>query len=422
MSAGKLGIFWDLHWKKFIGSGILYGVGTWGHNKYVRESERGIINGECVKVGNQPMAADERPVRLHVVVNKTAGKGGLVNLFKDEITAPLQLGAIEYHHVAMLKSDKNGVYETQYAGEAKENMEKLDLDACDGICVIGGDGLLQEVVTGLMRRPDRERVVEMPISFIPVGTAATFGKALHTDPSETMQSKMGRAALAIVQETKKKVDVMEITNGAGQKIFAMSAFGFGFVGAATEDGFDASYVKDHRYWYGAMKAAMLRGWPLGGLATLSYRNGEEAAWETRPVDVSTLVASSVADWGLGRMIDPERKVDDGKLSLSWIPSAAVTSRAALYSIGYRLSQGTPFIALPETESTTVTEFILQPKLEKDDVAFESTALPYHIDGEAMPAGEVHVKVLPQCLTFFAQLPYVAPPPLPPAEEDAPVEE
>ena len=70
---------------------------------------------------------------------------------------------------------------------------------------------------------------------------------------------------------------------AGQQIYAVSSFGFGFVGAATEEAFEASYVKDHRYWYGAMRAAMLRGWPLKGLATLSYRNGEEASWVTQSV-------------------------------------------------------------------------------------------------------------------------------------------
>ena len=69
-----------------------------------------------------------------------------------------------------------------------------------------------------------------------------------------------------------------------------------------------------------------------------------------------------------------------------------------------------------------TEFKLQPKLEAEDVAFERTAMPYCIDGEAMPAGEVHVKVLPQCLTFFAPPPYVAPPPLPPSQDDDTVDE
>ena len=260
-----------------------------------------------------------------------------------------------------------------------------------------------------MRRPDRERVTSFPISFIPVGTASTFAKAVHTHPSETVQSKMGRAALAIVQETKGKVDVLEITNGAGQQIYALSSFGVGFIGAATEEAEDASYVKDHRYWYGAMKAAMLRGWPHTALATLSYRDGEDASWVTTPLDVSTFVASSVSDWGLGRLIDPKRAVDDGKVSLSWLPTAAVTSRAALYSIGYRLSQGTAFTALPETESVVATEFKLSPKLTADDVAYESTATPFHIDGEAMPAGEVHVKVLPKCLTFYVQPLYIPPP-------------
>ena len=40
--AGKLGIFWDVHWKKFVGSGIVYGLGSWGHNKvsFPRKKEK----------------------------------------------------------------------------------------------------------------------------------------------------------------------------------------------------------------------------------------------------------------------------------------------------------------------------------------------------------------------------------------------
>ena len=129
-------------------------------------------------------------------------------------------------------------------------MGKLDLDKCDGICVIGGDGILQEVVTGLLRREDRERVSQIPIGFIPVvGTASTYATNLHTDPSQSLQSRVGRAALAMVEQTTRKVDAMEITNNEGQVVYAMSSFGYGFMGVAAEEAGDAAYLKDHRYWY-----------------------------------------------------------------------------------------------------------------------------------------------------------------------------
>lgn len=97
--------------------------------------------------------------------------------------------------------------------------------------MVGGDGLLQEVVTGLMRRPDREAVAAFPIGFVPCGIANTLGNALHVHPSKSEVNKIGQAALAIAQQTTRKVDVMEITNSKGQQIFATSCFGWGLVGS-----------------------------------------------------------------------------------------------------------------------------------------------------------------------------------------------
>lgn len=48
-------------------------------------------------------------------------------------------------------------------------MQSLDLSKYDGIATISGDGLLNEVVTGLLQRDDWQRARHMPVGIIPGG-------------------------------------------------------------------------------------------------------------------------------------------------------------------------------------------------------------------------------------------------------------
>jgi hypothetical protein len=79
----------------------------------VREAERGEINRRAVAVGAQVLPPGQNCFRLHVVANTVAGRGGMVGLFKDEITAVLQLGAMDYHKIGMHKKSRTSIFETQ---------------------------------------------------------------------------------------------------------------------------------------------------------------------------------------------------------------------------------------------------------------------------------------------------------------------
>ena len=59
---------------------------------------------------------------------------------------------------------------TQRPGHATEIASKLDLDAYDALVTISGDGVLHEVVNGLMKHADWQRAIKHPIGVIPGGT------------------------------------------------------------------------------------------------------------------------------------------------------------------------------------------------------------------------------------------------------------
>ena len=58
-------------------------------------------------------------------------------------------------------------------------MDVIGKGSTDAVILVGGSGLVMEAVTGLLRRPDSEDVVDsIPIGIIPTGKTNTFVKAL----------------------------------------------------------------------------------------------------------------------------------------------------------------------------------------------------------------------------------------------------
>jgi diacylglycerol kinase family enzyme len=73
---------------------------------------------------------------------------------------------------------------SQHAGHVVELTSSLDITAYSGIIVVGGDGTLQEVVTGLSRRPDWKEALHIPVAIVPGGSGNGLAHTLGLgDPS-----------------------------------------------------------------------------------------------------------------------------------------------------------------------------------------------------------------------------------------------
>ena len=62
---------------------------------------------------------------------------------------------------------------TEYSNNAKEIIKNLDLKAYDAIVTASGDGLIHEVINGLLSRDDALEI-DIPIGVIPAGTVNRF--------------------------------------------------------------------------------------------------------------------------------------------------------------------------------------------------------------------------------------------------------
>ena len=71
------------------------------------------------------------------------------------------------------------ILETESAGHAKQQMQKLEIDQFDGVVSVSGDGLFHEIVNGLMGRADWEEIKSnISLGIIPGGTSNGLVKSL----------------------------------------------------------------------------------------------------------------------------------------------------------------------------------------------------------------------------------------------------
>lgn len=105
--------------------------------------------------GNQSIAVTVDPRNVTVILNPNANKRKAQKQF-DKYCAPLL-------HLAGIAVD---VVKTESEGHAKKLVESLS--GTEAIVVAGGDGILSEVVTGLMRRCN-----ENSNGLVPIGIKKT---------------------------------------------------------------------------------------------------------------------------------------------------------------------------------------------------------------------------------------------------------
>ncbi|KAJ0836508.1 putative sphingosine kinase [Helianthus annuus] len=141
-----------------------------------------------------------RPKKLFIFVNPFGGKKSASKLFTNEVKPILEDANIEFT-----------VQETKYQLHAKEVARSLDLTKYDGIICVSGDGILVEVVNGLLERQDWAAALKTPLGVIPAGTGNGMIKSLLDSAGEPCTP--AHAVLAAIRGHKRSLDVATIWQG-----------------------------------------------------------------------------------------------------------------------------------------------------------------------------------------------------------------
>ncbi|PNT72983.1 hypothetical protein BRADI_2g51820v3 [Brachypodium distachyon] len=156
-----------------------------------------------------------RPKRLFVFVNPFGGKKRANKIYAAEIKPLFEAAGVQIT-----------TQETKHRGHAREVASSLDLGRYDGIVCVSGDGVLVEVVNGILQRTDWKEAVKMPIGIVPAGTGNGMAKSLLHAAGETYS--VSDAVFAIIRGHKQSLDVCAIVQGQ-ERIFSVLSMTWGLV-------------------------------------------------------------------------------------------------------------------------------------------------------------------------------------------------
>ena len=139
-------------------------------------------------------------MKYYLIVNPYGG-GGKGLKIKEKIQPVFESAGAELE-----------IINTTHCGHAKELAQSLDFNGFNGICPIGGDGTMHEIINGMMLREDKSKI---PIGLITGGTGNSFMHDLEMlDPIDAVKAVVGgkKQSIDIIDPTEDFIQYAEITN------------------------------------------------------------------------------------------------------------------------------------------------------------------------------------------------------------------
>ncbi|CAL8262238.1 unnamed protein product [Merluccius merluccius] len=396
------------HWKKstFAVCVLSYG-GHWLYGIHCDSVLRREACLEAREFGRQKISPQEQLRKATVILNPAACNGKANKLFDKNAAPILHLAGVE---ITIVKTD--------YEGQAKKLMEFME--QTDMLIVAGGGGTLQEVVTGLLRRPDQDNICKTPIGFIPLGSSNSLSPSLHL-LDDNQVKHITSATLSILKGETVQLDVLQIKGEKEQPVFALMGLRWG--------AFRDAAATISKYWYlGPLKTkaahwlSTLREWPLVREVSVSYLEPT-----LRPPDLPTVrpprpsLPSRIMRRLKNYMYPPVEEPPKVEEPENWqerqfstlellihthnknplerriYDSLMICAEPENFTVGEFIAAGNEKESDPTifTEnSTTLEASVCQLKLPEDVGGF------YNIDNEEYDAMPVEVRLLPRKLRFF----------------------
>ncbi|KAK9068756.1 hypothetical protein SSX86_012871 [Deinandra increscens subsp. villosa] len=161
----------------------------------------------------------KRPPRMLVILNPRSGRGRSSKVFHNLVEPIFKLAGFKLE-----------VVKTTSAGHARDLAFNVDFSTCpDGIICVGGDGIVNEVLNGLLCRDNQKEAISIPIGIIPAGSDNSLVWTVLgvRDPVS--------AALAIVKGGLTATDVFAVEwVQTGVIHFGMTVTYFGFISDVLE--------------------------------------------------------------------------------------------------------------------------------------------------------------------------------------------
>jgi YegS/Rv2252/BmrU family lipid kinase len=292
--------------------------------------------------------------KLFLILNPHSGKGRSLKVL--ETVKPLfEEAGIELT-----------VNRTNHFEHAKQLAATFDISVYDGLCAIGGDGTMHEVVNGLLSREDG---LKIPIGLVPGGTGCSFMYDLDClDPVE--------ATKRIISGKTKPIDVALVEAG-GESLFAFNIVGWGLVDDINRLAEKMRWLGDARYTVAALLLIIVHRRRKARLLIDGVEHIDNFIFA---------IGCNTMHTGKAMKMAPKAKLDDGLIDLVVVRKAG---RLELLKVFPKIFNGT-HITHPFVEYYQVKSFSIIPD-EIDTLT---------IDGEPKVCTPVHVKMIEKGFEVF----------------------
>ncbi|KAK9057995.1 hypothetical protein SSX86_022835 [Deinandra increscens subsp. villosa] len=335
-----------------------------------------------------------RPKKLFIFVNPFGGRKSASKIFRDDVKPILEDANIEYT-----------LQETKYQLHAKEVAHNLDLTKYDGILCVSGDGILVEVVNGLLEREDWQAALKTAIGVIPAGTGNGMIKSLLDSAGQPCTAAY--AMLAAIRGHKRSLDVATIWQGEARFFSAlMLAWGliadidieseqYRWMGSARMDFYGLQRMLRLRKYNGCISFVPAPGFEDAGEPTavvVEPLKTQHHGYQGPKLDLGTFSWRKLngpfigiwlqnVSWGSeNAMAAPNAKFDDGYLDLIVMRDCP---KLRLVSLMSEMSNG-HYVRSPHVLYIKVKAVMLEPGSRTGEPAKEGII---DCDGEVLARGK-----------------------------------
>ncbi|KAI3353035.1 hypothetical protein L3Q82_019607 [Scortum barcoo] len=193
-----------------------------------------------------------RPCRMMLLVNPQSGKGQALTLYNNHIQRMLNEAGIPHTLVITELAEPR-----PRAGEGE-----TDLSQWDALVIMSGDGLLFEVINGLLERPDWEEAIRIPLGILPGGSGNALAASIHHYAGASPVSSeelLISCGFLLCKGLVSHMDLVSIHVSSSPRLFSFLSLAWGFVADVDIESEKYRHVGAARFTVGTLvRLASLR--------------------------------------------------------------------------------------------------------------------------------------------------------------------
>ncbi|XP_034567096.1 sphingosine kinase 1-like isoform X2 [Notolabrus celidotus] len=204
-----------------------------------------------------------RPGRVMILVNPNSGRGQALQLFTGHVQGMLTEASVPYTLVI-----------TEHQNHAREVVKKADLSQWDALVIMSGDGLLFEVINGLMEREDWQEAIQTPLGILPGGSGNALAASVHhysQSPPAWNEELLLSCGFMLCKGLVCSMDLVSVHLASRRRLFSFLSLAWGFVADVDIESEKYRHVGAIRFLMGTLvRLASLRTYQ-GRLAYLPVK-------------------------------------------------------------------------------------------------------------------------------------------------------